>query len=116
MTILKLWALCWFTMILLSGHVFAEDITRQRAEALILECDSERKRNIAPYKEEAINDCINNRKEDKSFCEEYYKNFGEGAGGGVNRGMFWGLPVCEKAFSAEKYFRKNPRKQVYSLP
>jgi hypothetical protein len=30
--------------------------------------------------------------------------------------MFWGLPECEKAVGAERYFRMNPGRQVYNLP
>ena len=67
-------------------------------------------------KEQAINDCINKQRKNKDYCERYYRNFGEGPSGRTKHGMFWGLPVCDQAFKAEKYFRMNPSKQVYSLP
>jgi len=116
MTDFRLRALSGFAMVLLSAHLLAEDITRQQAEGLMRECQSERARNIAPLKQQAINDCINKQKKDKDYCETYNRDFGEGPAGGANRGMFWGLPACEKAFNVEKYFRMNPGKEVYSVP
>jgi len=112
----KFWVLCGFGMILLSENILAEDITRQRARELMQECQSERKRNIAPLKEQAINNCINNQNRGKDTCEQYYRNFGERTEGGRQTGLFWGLPICEKAFEAEKYFNMNPGKETYRLP
>ena len=100
---------------LVSSFSFAEEITRQQLEELKQECQSERERNIEPLKEQAIEDCINSDGKEQDYCERYYRNLGEGPAGGTQPGLFWGLPVCERAFKAEKYFRMNPGKEVYSL-
>jgi hypothetical protein len=101
---------------LVSYFSFAEEITRQRLEELNQECQSEREQNIAPLREQAIEDCINKERKKQNYCKRYYRNLGEGPAGGSPPGLFWWLPVCEKAFNAEKYFKMNPGKEVYSLP
>ena len=83
---------------------------------LMQKCQSERERNIAPLKEQAIDDCVNKKRKDQDYCERYYRNYGVGNARGTQPGMFWGLPVCEKAVTAQKYFKMNPGKQVYSHP
>jgi len=104
------------TCALFSYFSFAEEITRQQLEELKQQCQSERERNIAPLKEQAIEDCINKEQKEQDYCGRYYRNLGEGPAGGTPPGLFWGLPVCDRAFKAEKYFRMNPGKDVYSLP
>lgn len=99
---------------LLGAHGFAEDITRQQAEALMLECQSQRQQNIQPHKEKAIDDCINKQRRDKDYCERYFRNFGERRAGGTQPGMYWELPICEKATRAENYFKMYPGRQVYT--
>jgi hypothetical protein len=100
---------------MLSGQGAAEEITRQEAEALMSECQSQRQQHIAPQKEKAIDDCINKQRRDKEYCERFNRNFGQRAAGGTRRGLFWGLPVCEKAVEAERYFLMNPRMNTYSF-
>ena len=92
MTSLKFSAMCGLAMIVLSGHSIAEDITRQRAEELLQECQSERARNIAPLREQAIDECINKKQKDRDYCERYYRNYGETTASGTRRGMYWNLP------------------------
>jgi hypothetical protein len=102
-----------------SGLVFPEEITREAVPELMQECQKQREENIAPLREEAIEDCVTNRRGDREYCERFNRTFGNArprAGGGMTRGMFWGLPVCENAVAAERHFRMNPRSQVYTLP
>jgi hypothetical protein len=113
MTSLRVQFVCGFSAILLSGHLLAEDVTRQEAQEMMLECQSERELNIAPLKDKAIKDCIDGGRGDRDYCERYNRNYGERTTGGSNRGLFWELPVCEKAIEAEKYFKMNPGKAVY---
>lgn len=92
----------------------AEDITRQQAEALMQQCQTERQQNLAPLKTQAIDDCVNVKNKDRAYCERYYQDMGEKyADGRKGPGMFWSLPVCEKAIKAEKYFKQNPGKKTY---
>ena len=73
----------------------------------------QRQEQIAPHKEKAIEDCITKRRRDRDYCESYNRNYGQRTAGGTSAGMFWGLPVCEEAVAAEKYFRMNPGKKTY---
>ena len=102
-----------------SGLVFAEEITRDEALELMEECQKQREENIAPLREQAIEDCVTNRRRDREYCERFNRTFGNArprAGGGMTRGMFWELPDCQDAFAAEQFFRMNPGRQVYTLP
>ena len=106
---------CCVATLALSGQGAAADISRQEAEALMAECQSQRQQHIAPHKEKAIDDCINKQRRDKEYCERFYRSYGERTAGGTQPGMYWGLPVCEKAVEAERYFSMNPRKNTYSF-
>ena len=105
--------------IMLSGLAFAEEITREAATELTQECQAQREENIAPLREQAVEDCITNRRRDREYCESYNRTFGQRraiGGGRTLPGMFWDLPVCLKADAAQRYFRANPGSQVYTLP
>ena len=103
--------------LILSGAVLAEKITRDGAVELMEECQKQREENIAPLREQAIEDCVTKQRRDREYCESFNRTFGDArsrAGGGVIPGMFWELPVCEEAVAAEKYFRLNPRSGSYN--
>ncbi len=79
--------------IILSGAVFAEEITRDGALELMEECQKQREENIAPLREQAIEDCVTNRGRDREYCESFNRTFGNARprpGGGMIPGMFWG--------------------------
>ena len=106
-------------MIILSGTVFAKEITRDGALELMEECQKQREENIAPLREQAIEDCVTKQRRDREYCERFNRTFGNArprAGGGMIPGMFWELPVCQQAVAAERYFRMNPSRRVYTLP
>ncbi len=105
--------------IALSGFAAAREITRDEALALTGECQRQREENIAPLREQAIEDCVTNRRRDQEYCERFNRTFGNArprAGGGMIPGMFWELPDCQNAFAAQRYFRMNPSRQSYELP
>lgn len=105
--------------IIVSGAVFAEEITLDGALELMEECQKQREENIAPLREQAIEACVTNRRRDREFCESFNRTFGNArprAGGGMIPGMFWELPVCEEAVAVERYFRMNPSSRSYTLP
>ena len=102
----------------LSVFATAKEITREDASELMVECQKQREENIAPLREQAIEDCVTKQRRDREYCERFNRTFGNArprAGGGMIRGMFWELPVCEQAVSAEQYFRMNPSRRVYTL-
>ena len=103
----------------LSGFAAAKEITRDEALGLMEECQKQREENIAPLREQAIEDCVTNRRRDREHCESFNRTFGNARPLGNGRmlpGMFWELPECEQAVAAERHFRMNPRSQVFNLP
>jgi hypothetical protein len=107
----------YFFMLLLlyASTGSSEEITREELGDLMTECQKQRQENIAPLKAKAIDECINVKGKDPDYCERYHQNYGEVTHVGHGRGMFWNLPLCEKAVEAEKYFKMHPSKQVYSF-
>lgn len=95
---------------------FAGDIDRDGAGALMAECRKQRAEQIAPLKEQAIQDCVTRRVKDREACERYHANYGERTQGGQQIGMFWDLPVCQDASAAERYFRMYPGRNTFTLP
>jgi hypothetical protein len=94
-----------------------EEITRDGAVELMEECQKQRQEQIAPLREDAIEDCVTRRGRDREYCESYNRTFGNERyrpDGTFIAGMFWYLPVCEKAVAAERYFRMNPSSRSYN--
>ncbi len=91
----------------------AETIDRDKGAELMEECQVQRQENIEPLKDQAIEDCVARKFRDRQGCERYNRNFGERSVAGAPTGMFWNLPVCEKAIAAQQYFNRNPRAQTY---
>jgi hypothetical protein len=109
------------TMLIAAVSMFtaAKDVTREGAPELMLECQQQREGNIAPLRDQAIEDCVTGQGKDREYCERFNRTFGNAtprASGGMIPGMFWELPVCEKAVAAEQCFKMNTSKQVYNLP
>jgi hypothetical protein len=105
--------------IALSGFAAANEITRDDALELMETCQTQREENIAPLREQAIEDCVTKQRRDREHCESFNRTFGNArrsGNGAMIPGIFWDLPVCEKAVAAERYFRMNPSSRVYSLP
>ena len=106
------------TVLTFSGITIAEEITQESAEELMQECLKQREKNIAPLREESIEECVAKRGRDREYCENFNRPFGESRaipGRGMQIGMFWELPVCDKALKAERYFKMNPGSKVYNL-
>ena len=95
-----------------------KEITHDGASELMEECQKQREENIAPLREQAIEDCVTRRGRDREHCESYNRTFGNErrrGDGTMISGLFWYLPVCEKAVAAERYFRMNPSSRSYSF-
>jgi hypothetical protein len=109
--------LIFLATLILSGAVFADKITRDGAVELMEECMKQRRENIAPQKNQAIEDCVKKQGRDRDYCETFNRTFGNARprpGGGRIPGLFWELPVCEEAVAAENYFRMNPSRRSYN--
>ena len=117
----KLYCQFLFALIAIALSVFAaaREVTQDDALELMEECQRQREENIVPLREQAIEDCVTNQRRDREHCESFNRTFGNArprGNGTMIPGMFWDLPVCEKAVAAEKYFKMNPSKHVYTLP
>ena len=99
---------------LVSVAAYSQPINREQAAQLMSQCQQERARNIAPLKEQAIEDCVNRRVSDRETCERRNRNFGERSNVGAATGMFWDLPVCQQALEAEQFFKRNPGAKEYN--
>ena len=104
--------------ILVTEAVFAKEITRDSAAELMQECQRQREENIAPLRNQAIEDCVNKGKE-RDYCERFNRTFGNArpsGSGAMIPWKFWDLPVCQDAVAAEKYFKMNPGSRSFNLP
>ena len=104
--------------IVATGAVFAKEIARDDAAELMQECQAQREENIAPLRNQAIEDCVSKGK-DLDYCERFNRTFGNArprGNGTMIPGKFWDLPVCKDATAAEKYFRMNPGSRTFNLP
>ncbi len=105
--------------LLLPGTLYGESISRDDLPGMSAECERQRQEQIAPLREEAIQECVDVKRGDREFCERYNRDFGEAtplAGGGMRPGLFYELPVCEQAYAAEKYLHMNPGEDTYEAP
>ncbi|MEM6581489.1 MAG: hypothetical protein AAF699_09460 [Pseudomonadota bacterium] len=109
--------LAWLLLAIGTSLVTAQEITRDEVPALLSQCQQQREARIAPLRTQAIENCVNEKRKDRSYCENYYRTYGNAkrrSNGTMMPGMFWDLPVCEQAVAAEKYFKKYPSKGVFS--
>jgi len=68
-------------------------------------CEAERQKLLAPLRKEAIDECVNKKRNTQEYCERFYRDFGEGGGtqqGGYRQRMFHDIPECIVANEAEK--------------
>ena len=96
----------------------AVEVHRDDVPEMMEACQRERQRQIAPLREEAIEDCVNRRMHSREECERRNRNFGErmrNADGTTRPGLFWNLPLCKQADAADRYFRANPRMDTFTL-
>jgi len=81
---------------------------------------------IKPLKDKLISDCLLKQKSLK-HCNKYYRDYGENRSVILTTkeqddlptrqaipGLFWGIPICEKAQNIEKFFFMYPSKEIYT--
>ncbi len=91
----------------------------QSLQELERRCENARERLIAPLREDAINQCIDDRisgnrgsrssRDAHSHCERFYADFGQGSGtrsGGFRQRMFHDIPECQALYDAEQARRR----------
>ncbi len=101
--------------LMISADSAAERVARGQLSGLLADCDKARQSRLEPIRREKIAACQERGKQ-KSYCEHRYQDYGERgfriASDNVI-GLFWDLPICEKAIAAERYFARNPRAQEF---
>jgi hypothetical protein len=74
-------------------------------EALKQRCEEAREREIAPLRQAGIEECVSDRRSNRTRedCERIYEGFGQGGGtvgGGFRTRLFNDLPECTEYFRA----------------
>jgi len=75
-------------------------------EQLRLRCEAAREAQLAPLREQAIQECVSRPRSTRTRaqCEEFYRDFGQGGGtvgGGFRAPMFIGVPECQEYFAEQ---------------
>jgi hypothetical protein len=92
-----------FPLSLSSGAVLAGDAS---LEELRQRCEAAREVQLAPLREQAIQDCVSRPRSTRTRaqCEEFYRDFGQGGGtvgGGFRAPMFIDVPECQEYFAEQ---------------
>lgn len=59
-------------------------------------CEVAREKRLAPLRQRYIEECVEQQKQDRAYCERFYSDYGAQSG---NRApMFYDLPECVTAF------------------
>jgi hypothetical protein len=89
-------------------------------QALERQCETARERQIAPLRQDAINQCMadrasgnrgsRNSRDAREYCERFYADFGQGGrtqSGGFRQRMFHDIPECQAFYDAERASRRR---------
>ena len=100
----------------IQGSIQAGEIAREEFDDVMAQCQAERQRNIEPLRQEEIERCIDAGRGDREYCQRFNRDFGEvmQTVNGTRPGLFWDLPICERAWAADRHFKMNPRAKVYT--
>ena len=102
----------------LGAPTLALEVHRDDVPDMMEGCQRERQRHLAPLREEAVERCVNRGVQSREECERRNRDYGEhrrNANGDHMPGLFWDLPICQQADAADRYFRRNPRSQTFTL-
>ncbi len=107
-------------MILFCSLVLPAASNAQSLQELERECEQAREKMIAPLRQQAIDQCIEDRTSGRSgsrssrdareHCERFYVDFGQGGttqSGGFRQRMFHDIPECQALFEAERAGRRR---------
>lgn len=103
-------------VVLLAGFlqsvVHAQAIEDMSMDELNQRCDAAREEKIAPLREQTIEECKQQPRNDPAWCERFYADFGEGGrtkNGSIRPRMFDDLPECLDALNEENRRRGSRR-------
>ena len=100
--------MCGFVMPIIGEAGSIQGLERQ--------CEAAREWYIVPLRQEAINQCIEDRTNSRSsrdareHCEHFYADFGQGGStqsGGFRQRMFHDIPECQELYEAERAGRRR---------
>lgn len=108
--------ICALGLLAMNAPIQAGEIAREDFDDVMSQCQEQRQRNIEPLRQQEIERCIDAGRGDREYCERFNRDFGEAMQtvNGTKPGLFWDLPICERAWAADRYFRMNPRAKVYT--
>lgn len=89
-------------------------------QALERQCEAARERQIAPLRQDVINQCMadrasggrgsRNSRDAREYCQRFYADFGQGGrtqAGGFRQRMFHDIPECQAFYDAERAARRR---------
>ena len=88
---------------LLSAWVGIAPAVEQDQAAMDAACQSARQEQLAPLREQSLQQCLTQGEKDKATCEAEAANYGERVG--IRQAMFYDLPECEAAFNNKRSYR-----------
>lgn len=67
-------------------------------------CEVVREKELAPLRNQYVEECVTKEKKERAYCEQYYSDYGDRAG---NRApLFYDLPECVEAFEYRQRYRQ----------
>lgn len=104
MKLLKIISILTLTLVL--PNVFAKDgDPAEKQTELDRACEEARQIELAPLKNQYIEECVVKEKKERAYCEKFYSDYGNQAG---NRAaLFYDLPKCVEAFEYRQRYRQS---------
>lgn len=103
---MKLHTITFFCFFILSlSNVTADEKERDsKQKELDAACETAREINLAPLRQKYIEKCIEKKRNDRSYCERFYSDYGNRTGN--KAALFYDLPECVEAFNYQRSYRQ----------
>ena len=102
---MKLHIISFFCFFILSlSSVTADEERDSKQKELDTACETAREMNLAPLRQQYVEECIEKQKKDRAECEGFYSNYGNRTGN--KAALFYDLPECVEAFDYQKSYRQ----------
>jgi hypothetical protein len=88
---------------LLSAWSFVASAAQQDQATMDAACQAARQEQLAPLREQSLQQCLTQGEKDQATCEAEAANYGERVG--IRQAMFYDLPECESAFNNKRSYR-----------
>ncbi len=102
---------------LFSTNAYADNsVSREQSAVLLEQCQALRGEKMLALREREIKKCLDEKLKDASYCRNVNEQLGQSynSKGKHFSGLFWDDPLCTKALKADKYFKANPSKDVFT--